>query len=154
MELTLHRKWKKDDYSIGLLYVDGVFLCNTLEDTDRGIDQSMTTKEIEEKKVYGETAIPYGRYEITMKVQSPKYKTYKQYQKCKGYLPRLKNVKGYSGVLIHIGNWPKDTCGCILVGKNEVKGAVVNSTTYFWKLYDLLKAASDRGEKIWITIKP
>ena len=154
MELTLHRKWKKDDYSIGLLYVDGVFLCNTLEDTDRGIDQSMTTKEIEEKKVYGETAIPYGRYEITMKVQSPKYKTYKQYQKCKGYLPRLKNVKGYSGVLIHIGNWPKDTCGCILVGKNEVKGAVVNSTTYFWKLYDLLKAASDKGEKIWIMIKP
>lgn len=154
MELTLHRKWKKDGYSIGILYVDGVRFCDTLEDTDRGLDQSMTTKEIEEKKVYGETAIPYGRYEITMKVQSPKYKAYKQYQKCKGYLPRLKNVKGYSGVLIHIGNWPKDSAGCILVGKNEVKGAVVNSTYWFWKLYDILKAASDKGEKIWITIKP
>ena len=154
MELTLHRKWRKNGYSIGILYVDGVRFCDTLEDTDRGLDQSMTTKEIEEKKVYGETAIPYGRYEITMKVQSPKYKASKQYQKCKGYLPRLKNVKGYSGVLIHIGNYPKDSAGCILVGMNEVKGAVVNSTLWFWKLYDLLKAASDKGEKIWITIKP
>lgn len=154
MELTLHRKWKKNGYSIGLLYVNGVYLCDTLEDTDRGLDQSMTTKEIQERKVYCETAIPYGRYEITMKVQSPKYKTYKQYQKCKGYLPRLKYVKGYEGVLMHIGNYPKDSCGCILVGKNEVKGAVVNSTLWFWKLYDLLKEASDRGEKIYITIHP
>ena len=114
----------------------------------------MTTKEIKEKKIYGDTAIPYGRYEITMKVQSQKYKDRKQYQFCKGYLPRLKNVKGYDGVLIHIGNFPKDTYGCILVGKNQVKGGVTNSTVWFEKLYPILKDASDRGEKIWITIEP
>ena len=152
MELTLHRKWKKKGYSIGLLYIDGVYLCDTLEDEDRGLTQEMTTKEIQEKKVYCETAIPQGRYEITMKVQSPKYKDKKAYQKCKGYLPRLKYVKGFDGILIHIGNYAKDSCGCILVGKNQVKGAVVNSTEWFWKLYDKLMSAMLKGEKIYITI--
>lgn len=154
MELRLHRKWRKDGYSIGRLFVNNEYFCNTCEDTDRGLSSDMTTKEIEERKKKGITAIPYGRYEITLKMQSAKYKDKKAYQSIKGYLPRLKNVKGYSGILIHIGNFPKDTDGCILVGENKVKGGVCNSTIWFWKLYDLLKAAADNGEKIWITIEP
>lgn len=154
MELRLHRKWRKDGYSIGLLYIDGFYFCDTCEDTDRGLSSDMTTKEIEERKKAGITAIPYGRYQITLKVQSPKYKDKKAYESIKGYLPRLKNVKGYSGVLIHIGNFPQDTDGCILVGKNAVKGGVVNSTTWFWRLYDMMKTAADNGEEIWITIEP
>lgn len=154
MELRLHRKWRKDGYSIGRLFVNDEFFCNTVEDTDRGLTSEMTTKEIESKKVFGQTAIPYGRYEITLKVQSGTFKDKKAYQSIKGYLPRLKNVKGYSGVLIHIGNFPKDTNGCILVGENKVKGGVCNSTVWFWKLYEILKAASENGEKIWITVEP
>lgn len=154
MELVLKRKWKKDTYTIGQLFIDGKYFCDTVEDTDRGLDSGMTTKEIESLKVNGATAIPYGRYEITLKVQSPKYKDRKQYKPCNGYLPRLKNVKGYSGVLIHIGNYPKDTEGCLLVGKNKVKGGVVNSAEWFWKLYDIIKTASENGETIGITIEP
>ena len=153
MELTLERRWKKDSYTIGRLYINGELFCNTLEDKDRGLTQGMSKEEIKAKKVQNETAIPKGRYRISMRIKSPKYSTKKQYAKCGGYLPRLKDVPGYSGVLIHIGNWASDSAGCILVGENKVKGGVVNSTTFFWKLYDILKAADERNEEIWITIK-
>lgn len=153
MELLLDRKWKKETYTIGRLFIDGQFFCNTIEDKDRGLRQDMPLQEIKAKKVYGETAIPTGRYRITMHRKSPKYSQKKQYEKCGGYVPCILNVPGYSGILIHIGNWAKDSLGCVLVGENKVKGGVVNSTTWFWKLYDLLKAADERGEEIWITIK-
>ena len=105
-----------------------------------------------EKKVYGQTAIPYGTYEITMKVKSPKFSQKAAYAFCGGYLPRLLNVPEFEGILIHIGNYPKDTEGCILVGKNTVVGAVMDSTATFRSLYPILKSASDRGEKIIIEI--
>lgn len=152
MELTLDRKWRKDTYSIGRLFINGQFFSNTIEDKDRNLYQGMALEEIKRIKVYGETAIPYGRYRISMKRKSPKYSQKKQYEKCGGYLPYLRDVPGFSGVLIHIGNWASDSAGCILVGENKVKGGVVNSTLWFWKLYDILKAADDRGEEIWITI--
>ena len=152
MELTLNRKYRLSGYTIGKLYVNGDYWCDTLEDTDRNLYQGMGTEWIRQKKVPGETAIPYGRYRITLKVQSPKYSKKKSYDKIKGYLPRLLEVPGYQGILIHIGNYPKDTDGCILVGKNTKKGAVMESTKTFWSLYDVLKAADDRGEEIWITI--
>ena len=153
MELTLYRKYRKDTYTIGKLYVNGKYFCETVEDKDRDLYQAMSLEEIQRIKVYGETAIPYGRYRISMKRKSPKYSEKKQYAKCKGYVPYLRDVPGFSGVLIHIGNWPTDSCGCILPGENKVKGGVVNSTTWFWKLYDLLKAADERGEEIWLTIQ-
>lgn len=152
LEILLERKWKKSDYTIGRLSVDGNFFCNTLEDTDRGLTSDMTAEQIKAIKVHSKTAIPTGRYKITLAVQSLKYKDKKQYAFCKGYLPRLVSVKGYSGVLIHIGNWPKDTDGCILVGENKVKGAVCNSTMWFQKLYEILKKADDEGREIYITI--
>lgn len=154
MELTLVRKYKKKGYTIGELLINGKFFCSTAEDEDRGLYQGMDPEWIAEKKVYGETAIPYGRYRITLNVQSPKYSKKKQYDFCKGYLPRLIGVPGFDGILIHIGNYPKDTYGCILVGLNKVKGAVVDSTTWFKKLYDILKKANQKGEEIWITIQP
>ena len=152
MELKLIRRWRKEKYTIGDLYINGVFFTNTLEDTDRNLYQGMQEEWISERKVYGSTAIPYGRYRITLKQQSPKYSKKKQYDFCKGYLPRLQNVPCWSGVLIHIGNFPEDTEGCILVGENKVKGGVVNSTKWFKELYNILKDADDKGEEIWITI--
>ena len=154
MELTLYRKWKKDTYTIGILYVNGKRFCETLEDRDRGLYQGMDEEWIREKKVYGETCVPYGRYRITLHRKSPKYSKKKAFQKIDGYMPCLLNVPGFSGILIHPGNWPKDSCGCILVGENKVKGGVANSTVWFWRLYDLMKAADEKGEEIWITIQP
>lgn len=154
MELSLHRKYKLATYTIGKLYINGEYFCDTIEDKDRNLHQGMELDWISNQKVYGETAIPYGRYRVTMKVQSPKFANKKQYEKCKGYIPRLIDVPAYQGILIHIGNTAKDSYGCILVGENKVKGMVVNSTVWFWKLYDILKKADDDGEEIWITIQP
>lgn len=154
MNITLYRKWKKDTYTIGQLYVDGKFFCNTIEDKDRNLYQGMSEDEIRRIKVYGQTAIPFGRYRISMHRKSPKYSKKKAYAKCEGYVPYLLNVPGFEGILIHIGNWASDSCGCILVGENKVKGGVVNSTVWFWKLYDMMKAADEKGEEIWITIQP
>lgn len=154
MEITLYRTWKKDGYTIGRLFVNGKFLCNTLEDKDRNLYQGMSEEEIRRIKVYSETAIPYGRYRITLHRQSPKYAKKKAFQSINGYMPHLLNVPGFSGILIHPGNWPTDSAGCILPGENKVKGGVVNSTMWFWKLYDKMKAADENGEEIWITIQP
>lgn len=153
MELKVKRKAKRETYVIGDLSIDEVFFSNTLEDTDRGLTSDMSDEQIKEIKQKGITAIPTGRYKVVMNVQSPKFSKYKQYEFCKGYLPRLVDVPGYEGVLIHIGNYPKDTDGCILVGKNTVKGAVMNSTATFKKLYDILKNADEAREDIYITIE-
>lgn len=153
MELKVKRKAKRETYVIGDLSIDEVFFSNTLEDTDRGLTSDMSDEEIKEIKQKGITAIPTGRYKVVMNVQSPKFSKYKQYEFCKGYLPRLVDVPGYEGVLIHIGNYPKDTDGCILVGKNTIKGAVMESTATFKKLYDILKNADEAGQDIYITIE-
>lgn len=143
MELTLDRKWCKDSYSIGKLYIDGQFFCNTCEDRDRGLNDTMTVDEIKKIKVYGETAIPKGTYTVTI-TYSNKYKK---------MMPLINNVKGYDGIRIHSGNTAKDSLGCILVGENKEVGKVLNSRATYDKLYARLKAASDKGEKITITIK-
>lgn len=155
MKLKLERVAKKDLYIIGKLYINDVFFCNTLEDTDRGLRQSMSLDEIKKIKQKGITAIPYGIYTITMNVVSPKYsqeKYKKQYGFTGGKIPRLENVPGFEGILIHIGNYPKDTNGCILVGENKQVGAVINSTKTFKKLYTILKTAADKKDKIEIEI--
>lgn len=152
MKLKVDRRFKGDEYTIGSLYIDGVFFCDTLEDVDRGLKQNTSLDEIKRVKVQHKTAIPRGEYEVTLKVKSPRFSQKEQYKFCEGYLPRLKNVPGFDGILIHIGNKPEHSSGCILVGENKVKGQVNNSTTIFKKLYEKLKKASDNNEKITIEI--
>lgn len=153
MEIILKRIAKKKDYTIGRLYVNGTYVCDTLEDKDRGLTASMSVAQICGVKVHGETAIPMGRYLVDMKTVSPRFGGRAQYQFCKGRLPRLCNIPGFSGVLIHCGNTAKDTEGCILVGENKEVGKVLNSTATFKRVYPMLKAASDKGEAIYITIE-
>lgn len=155
MKITVDRKWKKKTYTIGNLYVDGKFFCNTLEDKDRGLSQDMPLDKIKEVKVAAVTAIPTGTYNIRMDIVSPKYSLKPWYVKnCHGAkVPRLENVPGYAGILIHIGNTDKDSSGCILVGKNDIVGMITKSQVTFKVLYDKMYAAYKRGEKIEITIK-
>lgn len=143
MKLKLHRTFKGENYTIGKLYIDGEYFCDTLEDRDRGLFQNMPLSEIKEKKVMHQTAIPSGTYKVTLSVQSPKYSQRKQYDFCKGYLPRLLEVPVFDGILIHIGNKAGDSSGCILVGENKVKGQVINSTATFKKLYERLKSSTE-----------
>ena len=152
MNLVLNRKYKLPKYSIGKLYINGKYFCDTLEDTDRGLTAGMSLATINSLKKKGITAIPLGTYEITLNVYSPKFGARSQYAFCKGYLPRLLKVPGYEGVLIHIGNRPEDTEGCILVGENTIKGMVTSSTDTFKRLYKELETATAKGEQIILTI--
>lgn len=149
MELRVERKWKKEKYTIGNLYVDGKFFCNTMEDKDRGLRQDLPLSVNQKRKVQNETAIPTGRYRVTLGVKSPRFSQKAAYKFCDGYVPRLINVPAFDGVLIHIGNTERDSAGCILVGENKAKGKVLNSTETFHKLYDVLKKATS----IYITIE-
>ena len=99
------------------------------------------------------TAIPTGTYDITMNIISPRFSKRRFYQNlCKGRVPRILNVPGFDGILIHIGNTANDSSGCILVGKNTQVGKVLNSTATFTKLYNILDKADRAGDKITITI--
>lgn len=155
MELTLKRIALRSEYTIGKLYVDGEYVCDTIEDTVRDLDKDGKFAN-GEVKIPGKTAIPYGRYEITMKVKSPKYSNFSKYswaKKYDGYLPRLLNVPHFDGVLIHVGNSALDSEACVLVGENKVVGKVINSVNTFRRLMDdYLVPAKKRNERIFMVI--
>jgi hypothetical protein len=153
MEIKVQRLWKKSNYTIGKLFINGEYICNTLEDADRGLKDSMEESEIYSKKVYGETAIPTGKYNITLSVVSPKFKDRSWAKPYSGKLPRLVNVKGFEGVLIHVGNTAKDSLGCILVGHNTIKGSLTDSSKCFQKIMTKLLHAKTLGENISIEIE-
>lgn len=147
MELLLRRIARRSSYTIGKLYLDGVYQCDTLEDTDRGLDKTMGEAEILAVKVAGQTAIPTGTYSVTLGVVSPKFGKKAAYAFCEGKLPRLIDVKGFDGILLHSGNSAADTAGCILVGRNTIVGKLTNSLDTLRTLYAKLK------EPLTITIE-
>lgn len=156
MKLIVYRKYKKQSYTIGELYIDGKFFSNTLEDTDRGLSDSMSVEDILRIKKPSITAIPIGTYNITIDVISPKFSSKSFYREvCNGRLPRLLNVKGFDGILIHVGDGPSGhrlTEGCLLVGRNTIKGGLSEGKKYFQLLYNQMLKAKNNGEKITITI--
>ena len=149
MEILVKRIAKKSKYTIGKMYIDGQYICDTLEDADRGLNQNMSLEEIKNKKVYGETAVPTGTYKVDMNTVSPKFKSRTWAKPYGGKLPRLVLVPGYDGVLIHPGNKAEDTLGCILVGENKAVGQVLNSQVTFKKVMSILT----KGTNITITIE-
>ena len=145
MNLELKRIFKGKDYTIGRLFIDGEYFCDTLEDPVRQLDSI-------KDKIYSKTAIPTGKYKVSMSVVSPKYSIRKSYNWCGGRLPRLLDVPFFEGVLIHSGNTPDHTAGCILVGENKIKGQVINSMNTLKNLWIKLNVADEVGEEIWINI--
>lgn len=143
MRILLQRHALKAGYTIGRMEINGRYFCDTLEDTDRGLRESMTEDEIAALKVKGATAIPTGTYRIDMQTRSQRFGR---------VLPRLVSVKGYSGVLIHSGNTAADTEGCILVGENRERGKVLNSRATLEHLLVFLREAQAEGEEIELTI--
>lgn len=150
MKLLLERTDRQPGYTIGQLSIDGRLFCYTLEDVDRQLTSDMTLEEIQSKKQFGKTAIPTGTYTIDMKTVSPKFKDRMWAKPYRGKLPRLLDVPGYEGVLIHVGNTAEDTLGCILVGANCFNGKLTNSTITFHKLMTML---TNSKELITITIQ-
>ena len=131
MKLTLKRIALRQTYTIGKLYIDGVYFCDTIEDKVVDVDKSGKF-EGNEKKVYGESAIPYGIYKVIVTL-SPRFKR---------FLPEIINVPNFDFIRIHAGNTAKDSHGCIIVGQNKEVGKVLNSRFYEQKLVGMLK-----GEK-------
>lgn len=130
MRLVIKRIFKGKDYTIGKMYINGEYFCDTLEDVVR-----------EGEKVYGQTAIPDGIYEIVLTMSN----------RFKKILPLLLKVPNFEGVRIHSGNSAADTEGCILVGKNKEKGKVLQSRAVFLQLMEKLEPI-DGKEKITIEI--
>ena len=135
MMLELNRIAKKPLYTIGRLFVDGKYFCDTLEDRCRDLDK--------EEKVMNGTAIPEGIYEVIVNVSA----------KFRRKWPLLLDVPHFSGIRIHRGNMDKDTSGCILVGENKQQGRVINSTGYELKLTEMIEKAMLSGEKIVIQVR-
>ncbi len=135
MELKLLRKYCKPSYTIGQLYIEDKYFCDTLEDVVRDL--------VTEKKVKGRTAIPAGRYRVILN-WSPRFSK---------PLPLLIAVPHFEGIRIHAGNTAKDTEGCILVGENRERGKVLNSRATMDRLMQVLISANNRNEEIWITIE-
>ena len=157
MRLVLDRIYKGDKYTIGHLYVEKngqmTYLCDTLEDKDRGIKSKWPIMQILSVKVHGETAIPLGTYKI-VKTISPKFKYRVWGKRYGGYVPEIQSVPGFSGVRIHPANKATEVDGCVAVGKNTVKGQVTNSQKTYYDLMDkYIVQAWNSGEDIYLTIK-
>lgn len=143
MEFRIKRMYFGDTYTIGALQYRMnseelyTYLCDTLE--PHAIDWS---KDI---KLKGKTAIPEGTYNIVFR-PSRRFGKMMQY---------FLGVPEFSGVMIHAGNLPDDTQGCILVGRNNAKGQVTDSLAHFKKLYSLMVDANEpitlevRSPKRW-----
>lgn len=142
MEIQVNRIARKDGYTVGRMSLSGEYFCDTLEDTDRGLNSTMSVDEILAKKIKAQTAIPTGKYDVILTF-SPRFKR---------VLPLLLSVKGYEGIRLHAGNTNKATEGCLLVGENKAKGQVLNSRTTLEKLMSVLLECEKRKEKISITI--
>lgn len=145
MKLRIDRLFLEDEYTEGQMFIDGVYFCDTLEDKTRDYNKDGDLDEPGEKKVYGETSIPFGTYKVIMSYS----------HRFKKEMPELLNVTGFDGIRIHAGNTPKDTLGCILVGRatNEGDGTIIRSREFTAKLYEIINDAIKKGEDVTITIQ-
>ena len=146
LEFSLVRKYFNEEYTIGKLSADNEYLCETIEDKvrdlqDRNHDGDFTDEG--EGKIYGQTAIPYGRYRIL----------FSYWKKHKRLCPLLQEVPGFTGIFIHAGNSAKDSEGCILPGENKEKGQVLYSRYHLNIIEGLIRTAIFEGKEVWITIK-
>lgn len=130
MELRLQRKWLTEQSTIGELTINGKFSCYVLEDVVRA------------NKIPGKTAIPAGRYRITLTPSA-------RFQRV---LPLLNDVPNYAGVRIHPGNTAADTEGCLLPGLQRGQDQLMSSRLAFGSLFNQLQAADKDGQEIWIEI--
>lgn len=124
--------------SLASLLTPSTLFCDTLEPTWRDIGWGHKGK-----KIAGKTAIPEGRYPVVI-THSPRFKR---------WLPLLVGVPMFEGIRIHSGNTAKDTEGCILVGRNQKKGQVLESRKHLQKLIYQLQDSYAEGEATWITVR-
>jgi len=143
MKLRLRRRYLAPDYTIGSLFIDDEYLCDTIEDKVRDMNKDGDLDDPGEEKVYAETAIPYGVYGMDL-TMSPKFGR---------VLPLIRDVPHFTGIRIHRGNTAKDSAGCILPGENKIKGQVIKSTKYELAIIERMLYEIRLGRQIWIEIE-
>ena len=131
LDMKLVREQFKDTQTVGKLYLNGVYFCDTLEDKNRDLNKNGIFDGAE-KKVYSETCIPFGQYKVIIN----------QSQRFKRLMPRLLNVPHFDGILIHNGVTEKNSAGCILVGSYDGQ-KLVRSKEIFNKLFEIMKYYND-----------
>ena len=132
MLIKVQRHWYSDKSTIGVMSIDGVKCCFTLEDKVR--DDGV--------KVEGKTAIPAGEYDVLIDYSN----------RWKKLMPHILNVPGFEGVRIHGGNRDTDTTGCLLVGMNKGFDEIYNCRTVYNYIFTKLQSAISKNEpcRIWI----
>ena len=163
MELVLTRIAKRKAYTIGRLsilkeeneeyrtYTREEYFCDTLEPTALELKTTVSKDAVLRSPTKVQSlkpfAIPEGRYAVVI-TWSPKFKQ---------WLPVLLGGPDFNhlfkGIRIHAGNTAKDTQGCILVGRNQIVGEVLESRKWLYELKMKIVEAKDRGESVWLTIR-
>lgn len=139
MEIIIKRYDSADDWTRGVMYINGVFECYTLEDEERDV------------KVWGDTCIPYGTYEVNLRREGRFHNSYKNKFSFHNGMLHVINVPNFKYILIHIGNFTKDTAGCLLVGEGVTKNGVLQgSTNAYKKMYPKVLEAFNNDEKVTI----
>ena len=118
------------------ILIDGEFFCHGLEDVVRE-SKTNTVDKIKQWKIYGQTAIPFGRYRVKI-VRSARFKRDMCY---------LLDVPGFSGILIHNGKGPESTEGCLLV--SMTKDFNYNREAMLG-IEQMVREAIAKDEEVWI----
>jgi hypothetical protein len=162
MELILKRIAKRRNYTIGKLYISndskppltggglegagGAYFCDTLEPTVLELKTTVSKDAVLRSPAKAQSlkpfAIPEGSYAVVISY-SPRFRE---------WLPILLGVPAFSGIRIHAGNTAKDTQGCILVGRNQIVGKVLESRKWLYELKQKIVKAKGKGEAVWLTI--
>lgn len=142
MKLLIERNEFNKNSTQGKLYVNGVYLADTLEPTDRGLHGGMTETQIADIKINGKTAIPAGIYPVTLKY-SPRFKR---------VLPTIEDVKCFDGVRIHAGNSYQDTAGCVLLGERVQKDIIANSCKMVDRIQQMIVNSIEADEGVTLQI--
>ena len=163
MELVLTRIAKRRGYTIGRLailkeeseeyrtYQTEEYFCDTLEPTVLELKTTVPKETVLRSPTklasLKPVAIPEGRYAVVITWS----------QKFKMWLPLLLGGPDFNrlwqGIRIHMGNTAKDTQGCILVGRNQIVGRVLESRKWLYELKQKIVEAKAKGEAVWLTIR-
>jgi len=141
MKLQVIRFHDTGEETLGLLFIDGKFECYTLEDQHR------------DKKVWGDTRIPNGTYQVALRTEGTHHERYKKKFSDHIGMLHVLNVPNFEYILIHIGNTEFDTAGCLLVGNQITKKTLIDSTVAYREMYKKIAPALAIGEKVTIEYK-
>jgi hypothetical protein len=146
MIIDLIRTQFGSDATNGMIFIDGVFECFSLED------------EYREQKIRGETCIPEGSYEVVLRKEGGFHQRYSsRYSFHKGML-WVKSVPNFEWILFHLGNTDENTAGCILVGDTQQDldvskdGFIGSSGNAYKKFYPKVAEVLENGEEVTLNV--